>query len=89
MGDVVGAVRAVAKVLTVVVDFAPGSRFAVEDEPGVHPVHNTVTKAYRHLNFYQHECHLQVRTPRVKLPTTASSHRAHLRRSALALHVLS
>lgn len=62
---------AVAKVLTVVVDFAPGSRFAVEDEPGVHPVHDTVTKAYRHLNFFQHECHLQVRTPRVKLPDGA------------------
>jgi len=34
----------------------------------VHPVHDTVTKTYRHLNFFQHECQLQVRTPRVKLP---------------------
>jgi transposase len=31
-------------------------------------VHSTVPKTYRHLNFFQHECHLQVRTPRVKLP---------------------
>ena len=31
-------------------------------------MHDTVTKTYRHLNFFQHECHLQVRTPRVKLP---------------------
>jgi transposase len=31
-------------------------------------VHDTVTKSNRHLNFFQHECHLQVRTPRVKLP---------------------
>ncbi|WP_296814056.1 helix-turn-helix domain-containing protein [Thiobacillus sp.] len=30
-------------------------------------MHDTVTKTYRHLNFFQHECHLQVRT-RVKLP---------------------
>ena len=34
---------------------------------GAHPVHDTVTKGYRHVNFFQHECHLQVRTPRVKL----------------------
>jgi transposase len=26
-----------------------------------------MTKSYRHLNFFQQECHLQVRTPRVKL----------------------
>jgi hypothetical protein len=31
-------------------------------------VHDTVTKTYRHLNSFQHECHLLVRTPRVKLP---------------------
>jgi transposase len=31
-------------------------------------VHDTVTKTYRHLNFFQHECVLEVRTPRVKLP---------------------
>ena len=31
-------------------------------------MHDTVVKTYRHLNFFQHECHLQVRTPRVKLP---------------------
>lgn len=57
-----------AKVLTVAIDFAIGSRFAVEGMPGEHPVHDTVTKTYRHLNFFQHECLLQVRTPRVKLP---------------------
>ena len=27
-----------------------------------------MTKTYRHMNFFQHECVLQVRTPRVKLP---------------------
>jgi len=59
----------VAKVLTILIDFKPGSRFAVSGHEGMHPVHDTVTKTYRHLNFFQHECHLQVRTPRVKLPT--------------------
>jgi len=57
-----------AKVLTVRVDFAPGTRFAAEGATGEHPVHDTVTKTYRHLNFFQHDCHLQVRTPRVRLP---------------------
>ena len=57
-----------AKVLTVLIDFKPGSRFAVSGHEGVHPVHDTVTKSYRHMNFFQHECVLQVRTPRVTLP---------------------
>lgn len=57
-----------AKTLTVLIDFKPGSRFGVSGHDGAHPVHDTVTKSYRHLNFFQHECHLQVRTPRVKLP---------------------
>ena len=58
-----------AKVLTVLVDFKPGTRFAISGHAGVHAVHDTVTKSYRHLNFFQHECHLQVRTPRVTLPS--------------------
>jgi len=57
-----------SKVLTVGIDFTVGSRFAVAGEAGEHPVHDTVTKTYRHLNFFQHECVLEVRTPRVKLP---------------------
>ncbi len=57
-----------AKVLTALIDFKPGSRFTVSGHDGQHPVHDTVTKAYRHMNFFQHECLLQVRTPRVKLP---------------------
>jgi transposase len=57
-----------AKVLTVPIDFKPGSRFAISGHQGVHPVQDTVTKTYRHMNFFQHECVLQVRTPRVKLP---------------------
>jgi len=60
-----------AKVLSILVDFKPGSRFEVSGHEGLHPVHDTVTKTYRHLNFFQHECHLQVRTPRVKLPNGA------------------
>ena len=54
--------------LSIRVDFEVGSRFTVPGQAGEHPVHDTVTKSYRHLNFFQHECELTVRVPRVKLP---------------------
>jgi transposase len=60
-----------AKTLTVLIDFVRGSRLAIFGHEGVHPVHDTVSKTYRHLNFFQHECLLQVRTPRVKLPSSS------------------
>jgi len=59
---------AAKKVLTITVDFVAGTRFAVAGVVGVHPVHDTQIKRLRHLNFFQHECFLEVRTPRVKLP---------------------
>jgi transposase len=63
--------NAQARTLTIRVDFAAGSRFAAPDAAGEHPVHDTVTKRYRHLNFFQHECFLDVRVPRVRLPDGA------------------
>jgi transposase len=62
---------ATAKTLTISIDFSGGSRFTVPGESGVHPVHDTVSKRYWRLNFFQHECYLQVRVPRVKLPNGA------------------
>ena len=56
------------KSLTIKVDFAPGTRFPAPGIEGVHPVHDTQIKRLRHLNFFQYECFLEVRTPRVKLP---------------------
>ena len=56
------------KLLTIAIDFKKGSRFPYEGCAGLHPVHDTQTKRYRHLNFFQHECYLEVRTPRLKLP---------------------
>lgn len=56
------------KTLVIAVDFVAGSRFGVPGVEGAHPAHDTVTKRYRHLNFFQHECHLEVRVPRVRLP---------------------
>src|SRR5215831_2386595 len=54
--------------LTIHVDFVPGSRFAHPKAAGEHKVHDTQVKRLRHLNFFQHECYLEVRVPRVKLP---------------------
>ena len=54
--------------LTISVDFIVGTRFEHPDVPGEHPVHDTKTKRLRHLNFFQHECYLEVRVPRVRLP---------------------
>ena len=56
------------KSLSIHIDFVAGSRFAYPGVTGAHPVHDTQIKRYRHLNFFQHECHLDVRVPRVKLP---------------------
>ena len=57
-----------ARTLTIAVDFVPGSRFGHPEAAGEHPVHDTGVKRYRHLNFFQHECILEVRVPRVRLP---------------------
>src|ERR1700741_3690967 len=54
--------------LTIAVDFVAGSRFAYPGVPGEHPVHDTVIKRLRHLNFFQLDCYLEVRVPRVRLP---------------------
>jgi transposase len=59
---------AVQRRLTIHVDFVPGSRFAHAKAEGEHKVHDTQVKRLRHLNFFQHECYLEVRVPRVKLP---------------------
>jgi transposase len=59
------------RTLTIRVDFASGSRFVVPGVDGEHPVHDTVPKRYRHLNFFQHECFLEARVPRVRLPDGA------------------
>ncbi|KVU28036.1 hypothetical protein WK65_08195 [Burkholderia ubonensis] len=59
---------AAAKRLTIRIDFSTGTRFPYPEVVGAHPVHDTFVKRYRHLNFFQHDCYLEVRTPRVKLP---------------------
>lgn len=54
------------KRLDIRLSFKRGSRFEVDGV--LHPVHDTVEKTWRHLNFFEHECHLHARIPRVKTP---------------------
>jgi transposase len=57
------------KRLDIQVDFRKGSKFEYETENGKekYPVHDTRKKTWRHLNFFEHECYLHCRVPRVKL----------------------
>jgi transposase len=56
------------KKLTIAIDFIKGSRFSYEGVEGAYPAYDTRTNQYRHLDFFQHDCILEVREPRIKLP---------------------
>jgi Transposase and inactivated derivatives len=55
--------------LHVYIDFQRGGRFSCSEckTTGL-PVHDTVDKMWRHLNFFQYKCYLHMRTPRTKCP---------------------
>ena len=46
-------------------DFKPGHRFACPECGASSPTHDTVTKRWRHLDFFQYRCELEARVPRV------------------------
>jgi len=51
-------------------DFVRGARFACpEGDQGACAVHDTATKTWRHLDFFQHQAYLHARVPRVRCPT--------------------
>jgi transposase len=54
------------KRLDIEIDFAPGSVFPCPkcEQAGL-KAHDTVTKTWRHLNFFEHEAYLTARVPRV------------------------
>jgi transposase len=54
--------------LRVWLDFQWGSRFECPECGGLCPVHDTVEKSWRHLNFWQYQTELTARTPRVECP---------------------
>lgn len=55
------------KVLNIDIDFKRGSTFSTKDEPNKkYKAYDTIQKTWRHLNFFEHECYLNARIPRVK-----------------------
>lgn len=58
------------KQLDIHVDFKRGSTFAdpdSDDDPAkIYKAYDTVEKSWQHLNFFEHECHLHARVPRIK-----------------------
>jgi transposase len=55
------------KQLHIHIDFQKGASFNYSDAEisGLFKAYDTVEKTYRHLNFFQHECYLHARIPRV------------------------
>ena len=54
--------------LDIYIDFNRGSTFSSDNPefPGSFKAHDTVEKTWRHMNFFQHECYIHCRTPRIK-----------------------
>ena len=46
-------------------DFIRGSRFSIDEEADC-KVHDTVNRIWRHLNFFEHECYIHCRVPRIR-----------------------
>ena len=62
-----------AKRLDIAIDFEKGASFEYVDEKSGKvykelKAYDTVQKEWRHLNFFEHECYLKARVPRLKLP---------------------
>ena len=55
------------KRLDIHIDFKRGTKFTTdEDSENSYGAYDTVVKTWRHLNFFEHECYLHARVPRVK-----------------------
>ena len=62
-----------AKRLDIHIDFVKGSEFVYFDKESEQEIiglkaYDTIQKRWRHLNFFEHECYLHARVPRVRLP---------------------
>ncbi len=55
------------KQLNIYIDFKRGTRFVDgSDDTKAYSAYDTKMKKYCHMNFFEHECHLHVRVPRIK-----------------------
>ncbi len=51
--------------LTIEIDFEKGARFPMPDGQD-YPAYDTETRTWQHLNFFEHECHIVARVPRIR-----------------------
>ena len=58
--------EAANKRLDIHVDFKRGATFSDDSNGAPCKAYDTVNKTWRHLNFFQHECYLHARVPRIK-----------------------
>lgn len=56
--------------LDITIDFQRGATFPCPVCGTLSPVHDTMEKEWRHLNFFQYEAYLHARVPRVKCPNS-------------------
>ena len=58
------------KRLDIRIDFFRGTTFPFEENGlvGHYKAYDTIEKEWRHLNFFEHECYLKARVPRIKTP---------------------
>ncbi len=54
------------KQLDIHISFQRGATFPSAAGDGQYKAHDTKSKTWRHLNFFEHECYLHCRTPRIK-----------------------
>jgi len=54
------------KRLDVWIKFKEGSKFKIDGVEGEFKAYDTIEKSWRHLNFFEHECILHAKVPRVK-----------------------
>jgi len=58
--------ESVNKRLDIYLDFKRGSTFSDGSDSASYKAYDTVNKTWRHLNFFQHECYIHARVPRIK-----------------------
>ena len=58
------------KRLDIRIDFFRGTTFPFEENGlvGHYKAYDTIEKEWRHINFFEHECYLKARVPRIKTP---------------------
>lgn len=54
--------------LEIDINFREGWKFLDESSKSICPVHDTNKRSWRHVNFFQHDCYVNCRVPRIKLP---------------------